>query len=75
MCFHASGQLLLSLPLVGMRESNIVYYSKTAECWEIDLGSICLFRLEYALKSEDQGHTLQRATRIYGIDCKSESAT
>lgn len=37
--------------------------------------AVCLFRLEYALKSEDQGLVLQRATRIYGIDCKSESAT
>lgn len=40
---------------------------------EIDLGSMCLFRLEYALKSEDQGHRLQRVERIYGL-YSSESA-
>jgi len=55
-------------------KSNIFYYSKTADCREIDLGSMCLSRPEYALKSEDWGHILQRAVRIYGIDCKSESA-
>lgn len=51
-----------------------IHYSKTAECSEIDLGSMCLFTLEYALKSEDQGHRLQRAERIYGVDSTSESA-
>lgn len=75
--FLSVKHLLLSLPLRqwgrGEKTPHIYYYSKTAEFREIDLGSMCLSRLEYALKSEDRGHILQRAVRIYGMDYKSES--
>lgn len=78
--FLSVKHLLLSFPLKAVRggrgvESNIFYCSKTAECREIDLGSMSLFTLEYALKFEDRGHIFQRAVRIYGIDCKTENAT
>jgi len=56
--FLSVKHLLLSLPLrtkiKKIKDSTIFYYSKTVGCREIDLGNMCLPRLEYALKSDGE---------------------
>lgn len=56
------------------RKNPPYYITVKLQCREIDLGNMCLSRLEYTSKSEGEGLILQRALRIYGTDRKTESA-